>query len=383
MRNRIIGILIILVVLVAGFFAYNALATPGGRPAPTPTALPKAATVSTVSAEGAIVPAQHTTLAFKVSGRVMEIPVREGDAVKSGAVLARLDDATLKAQVAQAQAALAVAQRQLAQLRAGGTAADRQAAKDAVTAAKAAYDKVKAGPTADDLAALKANLDNAQAARDQAQTRYDRAGGASNPFIGMTAEGLGLQQTTNAMIAAKSAYTSAFTHPTESELKAAASAVTQAESALARLDPSPEAIALVEAQIVQAQTALDLAKTAAQDAILTAPFDGAVAEITVNVGQVVAPGTAAFTFGNLAALQVETTDLAEVDVTKIAVGQTADVKVDALPNQVFKGKVLRISPVANDHRGDKVYKVTVALDNAAAPGLRWGMTANVDIAAVK
>lgn len=367
-----------LVVLALGLVACSGSGTPA---TPTAAAQAKPTPRNVVTAEGTVLPTPRATLAFKMGGRVAEILVHEGDAVKSGATLARLDDTALKSQVAQTQAALNVAQKQLAQLKAGASAAERQSAKQALDAARANLAKVKAGPTADQLAQLKANVDSAQAALAQAQTAYDRAGGASNPYIGMTGESLALQQATNALHAAQAALRDAQSHPTDSELQAAQSAVSQAESAVARLDPTPESVALAEAQVAQAQAALDAAKTSLQDTMLTAPFDGTVASVAVDLGQVVGAGTPAFTFGNLAKLQVETTDLVEVDVARIAVGQPVNVKADALAEQVFQGKVVSIAPMANDYRGDKVYKVTIELPDGAKAGLRWGMTANVEIAA--
>ena len=377
MRKRIIGIALLVVLLFAGFLAFSNYAASGARPMSAAAATPIKKTSNVVSAEGMVVPVQRATLAFKTGGRVVEILIHEGDNVKAGAVLARLDDTTFKGQVAQAETALNVAQKQLAQLRAGGSSADRQAARDAVAAARAQYAKVKAGPTADELALLKANLDSAQAALSQAQFRYDRIGGAANPFGSAAPESLALQQAFIYLNAAQAAYRNATSHPTESELQTAQAAITQAESALAHLDATPEALALAQAQVDQAQAALDLARTAAQDAVLIAPFDGTVAVTTIDTGQVVAPGTPAITFGNLSKLQIDTTDFAETDVARVAPGQPVKVTLDALPEQVLTGQVANIAPIANDRRGDQVFKVTVNVSDIT--GLRWGMTANVEI----
>ncbi len=383
MRKIVVGLVIILILGGAGFFGYNAYAGSAAKATPAAPAVQVKAASNIVTAEGNVVPAKHANLAFKTGGRIVELPVHEGDTIKAGAVLARLDDTTIKAQVAQAETALTVSQKQLAQLRVGGTATDRKAAQGALTSARATLAKVQAGPTAEELGQLKANLDNARAAVSQAQTRYDRVGGDSNPFGGMGPERLALQQATNNAIAAEAAYKNALNHPNDSELRAAESAVTQAESALARLDPTPEQIALAEAQVAQAQAALDLAKTALQDVVLTAPFDGTVTEVDVEVGQMASPGTPAFVFADLSKLQVETVDLAEIDVAKVAAGQPVSIKLDALPGQTCAGKVLRIANQSNDHRGDKVYRVTIDLQEGTDEGLRWGMTANVDINVAK
>jgi multidrug efflux pump subunit AcrA (membrane-fusion protein) len=408
MRNRIIIGVTILILLSIGLLAFKNYAAPGGIPtsgqAPTPT---KAAELGVVTAAGQVVPAQHASLAFKVGGRIVAIPVRAGDSVKQGMVLARLEDsivqkqiaqavaqlATAQAQLAQADAQVQLAEKQLAQLKAGGTDSAIASAQAALSAANANYDKVKQGPTADQLGGLKASVDSAKAALDQAQAAYDRAGGTTNPFIVLTRESLQLQQATNAYNAALAAYNDARSHPTASDLAAAYSQIQQAQDALARLSPTQPALDVAQAQVDaaqatravaqgelnSAQAALDLANAQAPDYVLVAPFDGTIAAKSIDLGQVVQAGAPAFDLGDLSQLQVETTDLSEVDVTQVAVGQRVNVTFDGLPGKTFTGKVVSVAPEANDHRGDQVYKVTIDLPDAVNGGPRWGMTANVSI----
>ncbi|MCL4393343.1 MAG: efflux RND transporter periplasmic adaptor subunit [Chloroflexi bacterium] len=386
MRNRIarippvVGLIAVLVVLVVGFFAFRGVASPGLAPTAMPTeASARAADLGVVSAEGAVVPVQRVSLAFTVGGRVAAIPVREGDLVKQGTVLARLDDATMQKQVAQAQAQLRLATSQLEQVRVGGTDADVASGQAALAAANESYAKVKAGPTMDELGQLKANLDSAKGSVDQAQAAYDRAGGASNPLISLEPQALALQQADSAFDAALAAWNDARSHPTASELAAAQAQVQQAADALARLTPTQQALDVAQAQVDAAQAALDLARAQAADYALVAPFDGTVANKGVDLGQVVQPGTLAFDLGDLSRLQVETTDLSEVDVTNVQVGQTARTDVRRAAGKSFDGVVKSIAPEANDHRGDQVYEVTIDLPDAAKADVRWGMTANVSI----
>ncbi len=351
------------------------------NPAPTPVTTPVASkeTGTVVSAEGIVAPVQRASLAFKTGGRVSNVRVKEGDVVKTGDLLASLDSTLLQKQVLQAEASLNVTQKQLAQLKAGASATERQAAKDALASARAAYEKVKAGPSNEQLAQLKANLDNAQAAVRQAQAAYDRIGGDAGFLGGAAPEKLALQQAFNNLNAAQAAYNEAMSHPTESELKQAAAAVTQAESAVARLDPTPEAVALAEAQVAQAQAALEIAKASMQEALITAPFAGTIAQVNVNVGDFASPGAPAIIIGDLTQLRIETTDLSEVDVAKVKVGQAVKVTLDALPNQTLRGTVARIAPIATESRGDKVFRVWIDLQEGTESGLRWGMAAGVEI----
>jgi len=84
-------------------------------------------------------------------------------------------------------------------------------------------------------------------------------------------------------------------------------------------------------------------------------------------------------FGDLTTLQVETTDLSEVDVSAIRLGQQATVSIDALSGKELPGSVERIGTIAGDRRGDTVYQVIIALDQADIADLRWGMSAYVTI----
>jgi HlyD family secretion protein len=79
-------------------------------------------------------------------------------------------------------------------------------------------------------------------------------------------------------------------------------------------------------------------------------------------------------------LWVETTDLDEIDVARVDVGQEVDVTFDALPDRVFTGRVKRISPMAESDGGGVNYTAIVELQELD-PAIRWGMTAFVDIEA--
>jgi len=83
------------------------------------------------------------------------------------------------------------------------------------------------------------------------------------------------------------------------------------------------------------------------------------------------------TLADLRDLQVETTDLSEQDVDRVSVGQKATVYVEPLGMEI-EGKVTRIASQASTLGGDVVYTVVVELDEQP-PGLRWGMSVEVDV----
>lgn len=307
----------VLVIAGAGisWYAYQFITATAGSSSPTPvsqgTETPSA---GIVTAEGTILPSKRATLAFKIGGRVSHVRAQEGDPVGVGAILVQLDDSAQQTQVRQAIAAVTLAQRQLAQLEAGGSETERQAAQDAVDAAQAKYDEAQ--KNAGDLA------------------KKDAAAGLS-----------------------------------------------QAKVALARLDPSPEAIAVAQAQVGQAQAALDTARSAQYETVLKAPFAATLAEVNVNVGDFVGPGMPVVTLGDLSKLSVESSDISDLDIQHVQAGQKVNIRVDAQPGKVFHGIVARISPMAVESRGYKVFRVWVDLEEGTADGLRWGMDARLEIRA--
>jgi HlyD family secretion protein len=366
-----------LVILGAASYGYQTYSAP--MPTPTPDSIGNRPSVQVIRAEGVVMPARSVTLSFQVPARIIQVRVGEGDHVKQGDLLARLDDSVLQRQIVQAQAAVVLAQKQLAQVKAGASPDQIAAAQGALDAAEANYETVRQGPTVDELMQLKASLDNARAALDQAQAAYDRAGGAANPSIAQTRESLQLAQATNTYNGAVAAYGEALAHPTTAELVGAYAQVQEAQGALAGLTPTQQAIEVAQARLDAAQAALDLAQAQSQDYVLVAPFDGTIADKNVEVGQVAQPGLPALVLGDLTTFQIEITDLAEAEAPKVRVGAAAKVTSENFPGQTFQGTVAQVAPLANEHSGDKVFKVTVALASADRAGLRWGMTTNVEI----
>jgi len=132
-----------------------------------------------------------------------------------------------------------------------------------------------------------------------------------------------------------------------------------------------------DARVQQAQVTLELAQINLTDGTLTAPFDGVVASLSVIPGEFVESDQVIVTLATLDALQVETTDLSEQDVTKVKIGDPATISIEAL-NQTINGKVISISPISNTVGGDVVFKVTIAFDKQPE-NLLWGMTAEITL----
>ncbi len=140
---------------------------------------------------------------------------------------------------------------------------------------------------------------------------------------------------------------------------------------LLKAGATPQQIDIAKARVAQAQAALD-------EATLLAPFDGTLAELTINVGEIASPGTRIASIADVTQWQVDTDDLGEVDVVGVQPGAAASITVDALPGVALKGQVTSITPRSAVKRGDVTYTVRVAITDPD-PRLKWGMTAFVDI----
>ena len=167
-------------------------------------------------------------------------------------------------------------------------------------------------------------------------------------------------------------------------------AVTSAELALeaaeleftywipARHNRPPERRQQAEAELEQAKKKLETAKAELAQTIMTAPYTATVVDVNVQVGEIAQTGRVMITLGDIANMQIKTTDLSERDVPNVQPGQSVNVYIEALDITVT-GKVLRISPVSETVGGDVVYPVTITLDEQPE-GLLWGMSAEVEIA---
>lgn len=366
-NRRFVIIGAVAVVLIVLFLGYNTAIAPALRPTPTPTAATKPAQ-QVVSAEGTILPVTRATFAFKTGGRVGQLPVREGTAVKAGDILAKLDTQMLEAQVNQAEAGYNTAKIQY----------DRTKATNAanIQIAAATLRKLTSGPTAEELAVAEAKAFETYVKFAQAQDAYDRfgwVGGAAEVNLRGARDQAGAANTT-----AQAELTRIKTGARPEEIAAA-----QAQLDLAQGGAGQAEVRAAQATTEQAQAAFELTKANLRDAIIVSPFDAVVSLISVDIGQVVSAGQQIVQVGDLSKWQVETTDLAEVDVARVTVGQTANISIDAFPGKLFKGTVARVAQAANDRSGKKVYKVVIDLPDTADVSMRWGMTANVEIVVAK
>jgi multidrug efflux pump subunit AcrA (membrane-fusion protein) len=401
-RQLIIMTVGVVVLSAIGFAGYQQFLAPT---APTPTPAPQTQTLDeVVSAQGFVQPARSVDLAFRAAGRVAEVLIKEGDHVQQGQALIRLQADELQAAVSQAQAALKLAQANLAQVQDGARPEEIAAAEAGVRAAQAQLnaataerDRLTGGATDAAIAAAQARLAAALVDQKVAQDNYDKVTecfkvpGKNNevcPGLGTPEEQarVALTAAKDATAAAQSALNEA-TKGASTQVRAAqsnvAAAIAQRDLAQARLDQlkagaTAAQLEAARANVSQAQAAVEAAQAAMNEATLIAPFDGVIAQLNVESGQVVGPGSPIVSLADQSAWLVETDDLSEVDVVHVQIDQPVTITLDALPGVTLRGVVTAITPRAQTKRGDVTYTVTVKVTDAEAR-LRWGMTAQVEI----
>lgn len=363
---------VLAIAMVLAFLPFSAC----GQAAPTPPPETVGEARSVISVSGKVVPAVWATLSAQTGGVVLEVRVVPGDQVKEGDLLVQLDPADAQLAVQQAEAALAAAQARLDALKAGPRPEELEEARAAVAAAQAALQKLLQ-PDPVQVAVARAELAQAEVNLRRAQEAYDRV--KWDPAIGIRPEALQLEQATGAYNIAR-ARLDALLNPAAADVAAARAQLQQAKARLARLEagPRPEEIAMAEAEVIRARAALEAARLTLSRCEIRAPFAGTIGRVHVRAGELVVPGQPLVTLGDLNTLQVETTDLDEVDVVRAQVGQKVTVTFDAVPGRVFNGKIVRIYPMAEPGAGGVRYTAIIALEEID-PALRWGMTAFVDI----
>jgi multidrug resistance efflux pump len=254
---------------------------------------------ATLVAPGRVEPVRDAVaLAFEAGGRIVAIDVDEGEAVKAGQIIARLDDRLARARVASADAA--------------------------VSGASASYLLARRGPRGEDLAAAKAELDAAKAAaahRDAEQVRSEKLGA-----VGALADSVVDADGAAARVADANAAAAAARY--QSLVKGSRS----------------EQIAAAAAQLDAAKAELDAAKIALDQTVLRAPHDGVVLRRFAEVGALVTTVNPQpiVTMADLRQLQIRA-ELDEADVAAIAVGNTAYATADAYGERRFPIRITRIT----------------------------------------
>jgi RND family efflux transporter MFP subunit len=145
-----------------------------------------------------------------------------------------------------------------------------------------------------------------------------------------------------------------------------------------QIDAAQAQLELAQAGEQQANAALTEAQTALKQTEVRAPFAGTVASVDIKPGEQAVAGQPVVTIADVSSWLVETTDLSELEVVRIAVGDSATITFGALPNVTLAGTVTSIQLRGTSDQGGVLFAVLVQPDSFP-PELRWNMSATVHI----
>jgi HlyD family secretion protein len=350
---------------------------------------------------------RQVQLAFNNSDRIAEVLVQEGDHVKPGQVIARLDVSRLNPPVEQAEAQVAAQRAVVDRMENGSRPEEISEARAQLAAQKAVVERMLNGSRPEEIAQARANLESAKADAVNALLRYDRAKNLSAVRLRDQSDARAVSQedldnakatldVANAKVTVnQQALELALIGPRKEDIAQAKAQRTQMEEALelAVKGPRQEDIAQAKAQLRMNEAQLALLKQQLADSQLVAPVDVLKLNLQYVVrtrllepGEMSSPQRPVFSLAITNPKWVRAY-VSEPDLGKIREGMTASVSVDSFPNQRFDGWVGFISPAAEftpksvqteELRTSLVYEVRVFVKDPS-DNLRLGMPATVFI----
>jgi len=294
---------------------------------------------SQVTASGEIKPKNYINLGANAMGQLSEILVKEGDRVRQGQLLARIEDVQPTADVVAQQAALNSAEADSAANEAGLKAAD------------------------DNLGVLQADVDKNKADLARMKQEYDRAEMLFQDKL-LARQDYDLKKATY-----------------ESQLAAVREAEARVVQARAQREQTAAQLNSQQKHVAQAKANLARYTDVLHKFTVFSPLDGVVTNLPVRTGETVVMGvqnSAASTIMTIADMSLITAEVKvdESDIVNVKLNQLAEVTIDAIPNRTFKGHVTEIgdtaivrstgvaaSQSATSSQEAKDFKVVVALDN--------------------
>jgi len=308
----------------------------------------------TVSANGEIKPKKYVNVSSNMMGRIVRMPVKEGDHVKDGDLLVQLESIQSEADVKAAEAVLDQAQTDVE-----GMSASIRSSEAAVASSKA------------EITRSEADLVRAKQAFDRAEL--------------MTKEGLIPKEQHDR---AKADY-----DITAAQLNAAKARLAQAEAQQAQVLKQRDGTVL---RIAQQRAGLTRARDQFAKTTIRSTLDGIITYLPVNEGEIAIvgvqnqPGTVLMTIADMSVITAEV-KVDETDIVNVKIGQEAKIKVDAFGDKQLKGHVSEVGNSALTRNGGttttttaggsqeaKDFKVVVTLDDPP-PGLRPGLSATATI----
>ncbi|MCH8332535.1 efflux RND transporter periplasmic adaptor subunit [Candidatus Sumerlaeota bacterium] len=330
----------------------------GCRPSSTPEdeSGPRSAVIEgglfqvTVSATGRVEPAKEVDVSSKASGEIIELPFDEGDVIKKGALLARLDPDDERRNVTKKQSELKAAQARLAKAR-SELELVKSSNEKAVTDAQAQAE----------LAAIK--LVEAESKHKRQDELFRRE---------LVSE--------DSLETALTAFQQARSENTQAQAK-----LRDTENLYYQVATREQDVKLAEVEVANAKIGLEEVEERLADTEIIAPMDGVLTVRYVEPGMVISSaisnvggGTLLMVVADLSTLFV-VASVDEADIGGIELGQKAMLKTDAFPDAAFEGRVAHIAPVGIETSSVVTFDVEIEVVGEGLSRLRPGMTADVTI----
>jgi HlyD family secretion protein len=329
-----------------------------------------------ISALGDIEPDQTASVSFTSGGRVSDVMVQEGDFVKTGDPLIRLEGSNQQLAYQQAQLTLESANVNLKDVLDGPDEDDIKIAEANVTAAQGAYSAVANAVNSDQIHAAELAYQQAQDAYKNANVARTVAGGDSQEAINLLDAQIG-QASFNQEIARLQLESLKTANGPQKSAAGAAVAAAKAKLEQVKAGPTQAQIDAAKVQVMQAQTALDQAAQNLSKLTVTAPFDGLVSKVDVEKGALIGPGMQVVELTDIEPMHL-TVQVDEVDIRQVRPQMPAIVKLDAVPGLQLPATIERISLVGTNDNGIISYDVEVTPTEKDSR-VRVGMTAEADI----
>ena len=343
---KIIGLLLLGLVLLGGTIGCNPFAGDGDEAAQQLAEVERGDVRISVDGSGNIQLANDVELSFGVGGRINKIYVEEGEIVGRGEVLAELETDDLELALTQAEVTLASQQVAVTQ------------AEVNLKQAEYNLDQAMEVYSWPEIEVADAEVDNAEAFLEYVLDK-------------------GLSSTTIFYAQARLA-------AAQAKLDAMVTQYDTEEVAIYRMnfELAEQSLELAEQGLEHARQSLAYAQDQLDEATISAPFAGVIADIYADEGDVVLPPTlttqSIIYLVDLSTMELDL-DVDEIDIPGVNVGQKVVITVDALPDVEFEGEVRTISSVAREEAGVVIYEVKIGFDVPEVAGLRVGMSADVDI----
>ncbi|HEY9876381.1 MAG TPA: efflux RND transporter periplasmic adaptor subunit [Candidatus Obscuribacterales bacterium] len=254
---------------------------------------------------GTTVPWQEVSVRSQVEGKLLQLNANVGSPVRRGQILAQLDDTILLTAVTQAEAELATLQSEVARAR---------------TLVNNARTKIE-----------QARLEQQQALNDAA--RYQKL---------VSAGAISKQQA-------------------EISQTAAGTATQALRSTIQQVSTEQQAVAAAESRVTAQRAAVAQARERLSYRLLTSPINGVVLQQVIQTGNLVQPGSEILKLGDFSLVKV-VVQLSELELSKIRVGQSVQVRLDAFPNEKLTGQIALISPAADP--ASRLIPVEITIPNS-------------------